>query len=92
MESLNIRIKEGINRYSNMNSGENSEFMKNLKIQKENLYTEFKIWLDNLKISMHHCKYRQVIAEIESKKIILYYVQSIIGNINILKLMQSLNY
>ena len=68
MESLNIRIKEGINRYSNMNSGENSEFMKNLKIQKENLYTEFKIWLDNLKISMHHCKYRQVIAEIESKK------------------------
>ena len=68
MEILNTRIKEGINRYSNMNSGENSEFMKNLKIQKENLYTEFKIWLDNLKISMHHCKYRQVIAEIESKK------------------------
>ena len=68
MEILNTRIKEGINRYSNMNSGENSEFMKNLKIQKENLNGEFQIWLDNLKISMHHCKYRQVIAEIESKK------------------------
>ena len=68
MESLNIRIKEGINRYANMNSGENSEFMKNLKIQKENLNAEFQIWIDNLKVSMHHCKYRQVIAEIESKK------------------------
>ena len=69
MEILNIRINEGINRYSNMNSGENSEFMKNLKLQKEKLYSEFQMWLDNLKISMHHCKYRQVIAEIESKKI-----------------------
>ena len=68
MEILNIRIKEGINRFSDLNSGENSEFNKNLKHQKEKLSAEFHIWLDNLKVSMHHCNYRQVIAEIESKK------------------------
>ena len=75
-----------------MNSGEKSEFMKNLKIQKENLYTEFQIWLDNLKASMHHYKYRQVIQKLNQKNIILYYVQSYIGNIIIFKLMKFLNY
>ena len=87
MEILNIRIKEGINRFSDLNSGENSEFNKNLKHQKEKLSVEFHIWLDNLKVSMHHCNYRQVIAEIESKKIILRYALICIGNINISKLM-----
>ena len=37
----------------------------NEKIQKKK---DFEMWLKNIRISMHMCKYRQVINEIESKK------------------------
>ena len=36
--------------------------------EKKQIKEDFKIWLENIRISMHLCKYRQVINEIESKK------------------------
>ena len=67
MKNLNRRITKEMNRYSNKEQKSN-EFLKKLNIQKMQLYSDFAIWIENLKNSMHLCKYRQVIGEIEARK------------------------
>ena len=64
MENLNRRIKLEMSNYSK----KKNEDKKHLNVQKMQLYTDFQIWLDNLKNSMRLCKYRQVIGEIEARK------------------------
>ena len=67
MKNLNRRITKEMNRHSNKDQKSN-EILKNLNIQKMQLYSDYAIWIENLKNSMHLCKYRQVIGEIESRK------------------------
>ena len=70
MESLKIHIKKNI--IKKITSNESLNINKKIQSNKKELNTEinesFNEWLKNIRISMHRCKYRQVINEIESKK------------------------
>jgi len=63
MEYINFHIKKEIKEHSSSKSLINKE-----EDEKKQKKEDFKIWLENIRISMHLCKYRQVINEIESKK------------------------
>ena len=67
MKNLNSRISQQMARYTKRSSI-SVEALRRLNIQKMQLYSDFQIWLENLKNSMRICKYRQVIGEIEAKK------------------------
>jgi len=67
MQNLNRRITKEMNRHSTKEQISN-EVLKKLNIQKMQLYSDYAIWLENLQNSMHLCKYRQVIGEIEARK------------------------
>ena len=67
MENLNRRLNNEMRRQST-NKSQTDIFNKKLNLQKMQLIADFNLWLDNLKNSMHLCKYRQVIGEIEGRK------------------------
>ena len=67
MQNLNRRIKTEINKhYSQVLLPK--DVLKKIDLEKKRLLADFDIWIINLKISMHLCKYRQVIGEIEGRK------------------------
>ena len=67
MENLHRRINKEMRRTSTSHS-KGSALNKQQQLQKEQLISDLNLWIGNLKNSMHLCKYRQVIGEIESKK------------------------
>ena len=68
MENLNKRIKSESARHL-AKIFLPKTLAKKLQIEKKKLHSDFDAWIINLKISMHLCKYRQVIGEIEARKI-----------------------
>jgi len=66
MEYLKIHIVKEIRRQESIKPNKSQK----IKINDEKILKKesFKQWLKNIRISMHLCKYRQVINEIESKK------------------------
>ena len=68
MENIeNLIKKEKLRLYSGFLRS-NTKLLEKLSMEKKKLYEDYNNWIDNLKISMHLCKYRQVIGEIEAKK------------------------
>jgi hypothetical protein len=68
MENIeNLIKKEKLRLYSGFLRS-NTKLLEKLRMEKKKLYEDYNNWIDNLKISMHLCKYRQVIGEIEAKK------------------------
>ena len=67
MENLNRLIKAEMNNYYTR-ALLSEVVIKTRNIQKQKLYSDFEIWILNLKNSMHLCKYRKVIGEIESRQ------------------------
>lgn len=63
MEYINFHIKKEINKHSS-----SKLLLSKEEEEKKQKKEDFNIWLENIRISMHLCKYRQVINEIESKK------------------------
>lgn len=68
MENINRRITKELQYYSSKNGNLRPDVLKKINLQKMQLYTDYEIWIGNLKTSMHLCKYRKVIAEIEARK------------------------
>ena len=67
MENLNRRIKREMALYSSKSQLSN-ELLQKINSEKKQLYSDYEIWIDNLKNYMRVRKYRTVIGEIESKK------------------------
>ena len=66
MEYINRHIVKEIKKQSSLQGLKKSlVIIKDLKAEKKEA---FKLWIKNIRISMHLCKYRQVINEIETKK------------------------
>ena len=68
MENLTRRITKELQRHSSKNGNLRPDVLKKLNLQKMQLYSDYEIWIENLKTSMHLCKYRKVITEIEARK------------------------
>lgn len=66
MEQINRHIKEEIIRVESIKN--KIELKKRVKREKIKQLEYFNNWLINIRISMHLCKYRQVINEIELRK------------------------
>ena len=66
MEYLNRHIIKEIRRQESIKP--NKKQIIKIIDEKSQKKESFKQWLKNIRISMHLCKYRQVINEIESKK------------------------
>ena len=67
MENLHRRINKEMQSQSTTEIN-NDILNKKQKKEKAQIISDFNIWLDNIKNSMHLCKYRQVIGEIEHRK------------------------
>ena len=68
MENINKRITKELQHYHSKNENLRPDILQKKNLQKMQLYSDYEIWIGNLKISMHMCKYRKVIAEIEAIK------------------------
>ena len=66
MEIINSHIKKEIIKQASIKSFKNPKIL--VKDKTAEVKEAFNSWLKNIRISMHLCKYRQVINEIESKK------------------------
>ena len=67
MQNLNRQISREMELLSS-NQNISSAVAKKLHLQKMQLYSDFDVWLGNLKNYMNLCKYRQAIGEIEARK------------------------